>query len=309
MIILIKICLKLKQLSRYMTILFSLSIVNSFASYTSCQTSLENIFNKRNKRFISLSRRFYKKADLDFFYDPKVLSKDKPKILFDIYLDKITNQLSESEKVKINELINNRRYASSIEYNGSYTTEKSNSEPILSLKLPIRLEDTYLEYSLIAHEVEHAVKQILAKREKISPDMYVHAISKDHHERVNFLDEMGAMSAEWLYLSAIPKSEIVILRRKLDTIIKQLGPNEVSLLNTMLDAGNNKLEDYLKLNWKNGRYNFKDMKQERIDIELNTGDLKTKEETYLLLFIGTGGSTSTYLLYKAFSDDEDETNK
>lgn len=311
-----KICLKIKQLSFSVTTVVILSITSSFATKSSCQESLENLFMMRNKSFFSLSKRFYKNVDLRFLKNEYLSSNEKAKRLFKIYIKKIKTRLSEAERRELNRLIKDKTYISSnnknsknSKYNGQYRFETENKKGHVSVRIPSQLKNSFLEYSIIAHELEHAIKQILSKQINVNYEMYKTAQSKNEYERLNFLDEMGAMSAEWLYLSVIPKKEIEYLKKVVKQIKDEIPAGEKRLLETALSAPKKTLREYLDMNWNRERYNYWKIKQERTDRDLNDRMSSNMNETYLLLQLAALSTGSFYIYKKIFdflTQDEDE---
>lgn len=279
----------------------------TFAAKSDCQIKIEELFLSRNKKFFNYKERFYRGMDLSFLNDDDITSQVKAKKLFDLYLMRITETLTETQANELRKLVSETEYIrNSDSHNGSYSfaTEKSSGEiRVYSLK---SLADSFLTYSTLAHETEHALKQVLAKSKNISPADYKKTFYENEYERSNFLDEMGAISAEWLYLSAVPQKELDILRDKAEQLKRKIDPNEYKLIVTSLEANQYQLIDYLKLNWKNKRYDYATFKQNRLDDDLNRGHTSDIAFFTVLLSTGTMATYGLYELYNWLSDDEND---
>lgn len=279
----------------------------TFAAKSDCQIKIEKLFLSRNKKFFNYQDRFYRGLDLSFLNDESLTSQVKAKKLFDLYLDRITDSLTQAQANELRKLVRETEYLrNSDTHNGSYSfaTERSSGEiRVYSLK---SFSDSFLTYSTLAHETEHALKQILAKTKNISPTDYKKTFYENDYERSNFLDEMGAISAEWLYLSAVPQKELDDLRIKVEQIKRKIDPNEYKLILTSLEANQYQLIDYLKLNWKNKRYDYATFKQNRLDDDLNRGHSSDISFFTVLLSTGTMATYGLYELYNWLSNDENE---
>lgn len=242
---------------------------NIFASDKACLKSLEGLLQKRNNQLINSSNRIYKGLDLKFLNDDKLDMHEKSGQLFNLYVDRIKTVLKAEEIKELDVLIANAKKTTGPDYKGSYVYESKKDIGSIKLVVPSNLENTYLQYASFAHELELGLRQILSKRVKSDERTYYNALETGSHESITHMNKTGAMSAEWAYLSALPTNEVNKMNKLIKRSKKTLDADNIkvgtysNLLNIM-KAPELELNDYLKLNWKNKRYDFDSIKRDRM---------------------------------------------
>ncbi len=130
------------------------------------------------------------------------------------------------------------------------------------LKLPDLFKGSMLEGYLSVHELEHALQDALIT-ELMGPKAYS-GMAKQAEYR--FLEEAGAMHAEWDFLSAIPAHKRAELVREIKAS-KELNAIEKEVFARSFTNAGKTLPEYLENEWSNGRYSFEALRADQKAME------------------------------------------
>jgi|GEM_PF-3712128 len=149
----------------------------------------------------------------------------------------------------------------------------------ISIKVPITIAGTILDFAIRIHEIEHAIQAL----EPIRPTYG--AMHPKHYSDL-FERELGAMAAESLLLLAVPRGEIETLLALLTTEkIPELDRKILTgLLRSALQSENP--EAYVKSQWKQGRYSRWSFLRKQLDLYIGAGALAGLGYWVTTLFTG-----------------------
>jgi len=126
----------------------------------------------------------------------------------------------------------------------------------LAVTIPEQYSGTAIEYFTIAHELEHGVQHYRLKGRVGTLKRLIQEII--HPINTRFLQEEGAMRAEWAFLQSIPQSE----RKKMITEVMQdavIKPESKKFLLRTFSNADSDADIYIQIERKAGRYSKKNI--------------------------------------------------
>lgn len=206
----------------------------------------------------------------------------KAKLSFEIYLDLRLSTFTAQEQQSIRKFLD-KKFEYVVHRRPDITTtgilDCSYSPGGISIKIPITIAGTILDYAIRAHEIEHAIQAL----EPIRP---TYGSMHPKHFAELFERELGAMAAESLLLLAVPRSEIETLRTLLST--EKLPEIDRKILSNLLKSAweSENPEAYVKSQWKQGRYSHWTFLRKQLDLYIGAGALAGLGYWVTTLFTG-----------------------
>lgn len=92
-----------------------------------------------------------------------------------------------------------------------------------ALELPKKLQDSEVFYFVVAHEMEHIIQELLQSRKAETNETFEREYKEEiprlrHFDSRMFVAELGAMIAEYNYISTLPEAIRLRLRQQLEKI-------------------------------------------------------------------------------------------
>ncbi|MFZ4712957.1 MAG: hypothetical protein ACOYL6_04570 [Bacteriovoracaceae bacterium] len=132
---------------------------------------------------------------------------------------------------------------------------------MIDVKLHSTFKNTFLAQAIVVHELEHAIQDVslstrINSRYVSSPEDFLKTIAGDYYQlqrEQDYLKETNAMMIEWHFLNAIPE-DVKLKEWEKFKDLPDLPEKWKTLVKRMLIDSSSSREEYLKLQWEDGRY-------------------------------------------------------
>lgn len=132
----------------------------------------------------------------------------------------------------------------------------------LIISLPETYHGSIVEFFIKTHEIEHAIQGLAAARKLGKKSVgYFQNLLNGFDAQIKFLEEAGAMQAEWQYLQAIPAQ---VKQKIADDIAQnpQIKEHEKNFLIRVLEGDPWTASDHTEIEWMAGRYTMGEIENE-----------------------------------------------
>lgn len=194
------------------------------------------------------------KAEVTVIFDDSQLTLEKKSAkAFAAYLDLRLGLLPETQQLSVRNLLS-KRFFYRIHHRPDIATEvlKCSFDPpqnAIEMTVPVPIAHTVLDYMIRVHEVEHVIQSLnvpLAPYGIYNPKYYPVFV---------YNLELGAMTAEALFIRSIPNRHIAELEQKILNGMGMPKEEQKFILGLVSDACRSEsIEMYLQLQWSRGRY-------------------------------------------------------
>lgn len=192
------------------------------------------------------------KPQFEKIYSYSMTAQQKANAVYNLYLETRLAALTPTQRKKVLEVANSKvtfvfhfgKMSSCAALDCFFNLEDKS----VSMNLPIAYENSLLMYALMAHEVEHAIQDVISQ-----DDPEIDTINVDLE--ITYQKEKGAMSAEATFLLAVPKE---VLFRNLQQLLDDADLPEVAkpFYASMFRGAHwaDTVEEYVTDQWKQKRY-------------------------------------------------------
>lgn len=233
---------------------FFINFVMSIGIAKVCLVTLKSVNEQVQADFLTSEEK--DKINLLFQATQNIDGRSAGEDAFEIYMKARLRQLPEDVRAKVAEIYKNAEIQESSGLDSYYHPLTQS----LKLRGPERYKLSILDFAVRAHEVEHVIQDTLHRKE-VGTSIYQSKWAWSWIE-ASHLKEIGAMSAEWKYLSTMP----INVRRELAKRIRedQMKTPFKDALAYMLENPAMPLKEYLDQMAKSGRYSKSNLVQLKI---------------------------------------------
>ncbi|MFL5815915.1 MAG: hypothetical protein ACJ763_20270 [Bdellovibrionia bacterium] len=191
------------------------------------------------------------------FEDPQKRST-AASYVFDLLMEKRLALLPPKDAEQIKSVIQSAKLNESSGVDGAYSFRFRS----IDISLPKSYHGSMVEFFIKTHEVEHAIQDRM-EAGKLGKESfgYFRRLLNQLNSQTRFLEEAGAMQAEWQYLQALPsraKQEMA------DDVLQnpQLSENEKDFLIRIFAGDAWTASDHTEIEWRAGRYSLSEIERQ-----------------------------------------------